>query len=1563
MRKKLKRLGFVLLLLAVVGAGLWRTGGPTRVLFVNFRDWQVADFHDGACSPFIRVMRAGVDDMGTALRRSDVVVLFGMGLRLNDEQRAQVDRAIAGGKHVFVYASTAMEDDINTLPAEQLEQVRAYLSNGGADNLEAFFRFCRRELQGRRLFAPEPAEVRIRPSAGFIHHQTAELFAEHADFLAFYREAGLHKPDGENVLIMTSMLSSSEPRSQQAPFALMQALEARGMNVSLYTGFNRRLEVIRAMRPDIVLFVAFGRLGMTESDPSEAQRIMKELNVPVLSPLLVQQLIDEWEADQMGYEGGILSMSIALPEIDGVTTPFVIGGLDYDERGYQVFTPIPERVERFAGMTERYLRLQQIPNENKRLAIVYLKGPGQSGLAAQGLEVGPSLLHFLRGLREAGFRTGDLPETPGELEAIIQRDGPVLGAYARGCIDGLLDNVNLPRIDGDTLLQWMEDALRPELVADVKARYGASPGEYLVRYDSEGRGVLSLPSVRFGNIVLLPQLMPALGDDEFALIHGAKQPPPYPYIATYLWARKAFKVDALIHFGTHGSLEFTPYKQTGMSSLDWADALVGDLPHFYYYTINNIGEAVIAKRRSYADTVSYITPPFRRGELYGDLYQLHRYFDQRELSVDEALRHSLEELILELTLSSNLHLDLNLPELAEKGFNEETLGRVHSHLHVIEAEKITDGLYTIGEPYTEEQIAATIVEMFADSLAQARAILDGVTEEKIGAHDYEEQYKDPARADVHSFVMGEDRSIVPEEQRQSWMTAGSTEEEADPDIMAVMMSMSAAASMPVEAPDAVELDEAALDMIGLLAADEAHRGQLESLGDVARFSRMAALLDPEQLERIRGLAQRIPAMGDAVRFMETEGVPDLVRKMRDPEYREQVLLLLQDDELLARSAEHRRAQMEIKVQAFNKEPNIGRILSAVAVDAEARLAVLPDDAVSPMRETLEAFLAAPHEVRRHAKLHPELRRIGEEGRFRSALRHVVNRLQEREQAQREAQRALADARKLMLDLEVDIPAAADALRRSGEFELAGMLNALNGGFISPSVGGDPLFSPAAIPTGRNLAGIDAETTPGEGAWRAGVRLADAMLEAQRDATGGYPMKVAFTLWGGEFIRDQGITVAQILYLLGVEPVRSSRGRVEDVRLIPVERLGRPRIDVVVQTSGQFRDVAASRLFLIDKAVQMAAQAEGGEYANHVREGVIEAERMLLDHGYSPLEARELSTARIFGGVNANYGTGIMGLVESGDSYEDVDEIAAQYLQNMGALYTRDRWGEFRKGLFEAGLARTEVVMHTRSSNATGPLSLDHVYEFMGGLSAAITKVTGEDPQGFFIDLRNPASHRVVDAKEAIWTEARSTILNPNYLAGLMNGGTSSAEVLAETSRNMFGWNVTKASVIDSELWDAWHDTLMNDPHELGSMEFFKQVNPYALQEISAVMLETIRKEMWSPDTSVIQQLVDLHIELLAEHGAACTGFVCDNEKLRGKISEMATHEQREAYERELNEIRQPRASGGQTSPEDAVTLRLDDPFVFDLRGQGGIALGVLAVVILLLLVPFAKRKGRTNKKR
>ena len=174
----------------------------------------------------------------------------------------------------------------------------------------------------------------------------------------------------------------------------------------------------------------------------------------------------------------------------------------------------------------------------------------------------------------------------------------------------------------------------------------------------------------------------------------------------------------------------------------------------------------------------------------------------------------------------------------------------------------------------------------------------------------------------------------------------------------------------------------------------------------------------------------------------------------------------------------------------------------------------------------------------------------------------------------------------------------------------------------------------------------------------GIALAKQTIDTYKQRhNDSIPRKVSYTLWSSEFIETGGATIAQVLYMLGVEPVRDAFGRVSDLKLIPSAELGRPRIDVVVQTSGQLRDIAASRLFLINRAVEMAAAAKDDKFENQVAASVVEAERVLTEKGVSPKDAREMASFRVFGGANGMYGTGIQGMVESGDRWESESEIA------------------------------------------------------------------------------------------------------------------------------------------------------------------------------------------------------------------------------------------------------------------------------------------------------------------
>ena len=490
-----------------------------------------------------------------------------------------------------------------------------------------------------------------------------------------------------------------------------------------------------------------------------------------------------------------------------------------------------------------------------------------------------------------------------------------------------------------------------------------------------------------------------------------------------------------------------------------------------------------------------------------------------------------------------------------------------------------------------------------------------------------------------------------------------------------------------------------------------------------------------------------------------------------------------------------------------------------------------------------------------------------------------------------------------------------ALSVSPQAELNSMTNAMNGGYTAPSPGGDPIVNPNTLPTGRNLYSINAEATPSESAWEKGIHLANKTIEMyKRRHNDSIPRKVSYTLWSGEFIETEGATIAQILYMLGVEPIRDAFGRVSDLRLIPSEELGRPRIDVVVQTSGQLRDIAASRLFLINRAVEMAATATNDEFVKMVNMGVIEAERTLIEKGLTPKDAREIATFRVFGGANGGYGTGIQGMVMAGDRWENEKEIAEVYINNMGAYYGNEKnWEMFRQFAFEAALTRTDAVIQPRQSNTWGALSLDHVFEFMGGLNLAVRNVTGKDPDAYLSDYRNRNNVRMQEVKESIGIESRTTIFNPTYISEKMKGEAGSANVFAEIVQNTYGWNVMKPSAIDNEMWDEIYNVYVKDKFKLNMHEYFGKQNPAALEEITAVMMESARKGIWRASDQQLSDIAALHTQFVNDYKPSCSGFVCDNAKLRQFIASKTDIKTAERYSKNIRDIREAVTAGSKKS--------------------------------------------------
>lgn len=1351
-------IGLAVLVAAILGLAQYKKYlAPTRIAFVNYPEFQLARIKKANDSRFIRVEILETDDLANA-RNYTAVFLFGRGFNLKPEQ---VETLKNSGVSLYMEGATNPDIDVTNLEGPDLDYITEYFKYGGSRNYKNLLSYVRENLDGKTFFTEKYKKPRPIPPDVFFHLDEAVLFEDPAAFEKYGTEKGFLQPGAPKVVLLTTVPGPFNANREHLE-AIIGSLSRRGLNVYPIASVNKRLAWLKQIRPDVAIMMPHGRLAQGEAE--EAQQWLRENKVPLLAPLSVFTEYDKWVKDPQGMKGALLTMSVTLPELDGAINPYAIVAQYRDENNFLSFRAIPERLEAFSEMVEKYITLKKKSNADKKIAIYYFKGPGLNAMVAANMEVVPSLFHVLKRLQAEGYNLQGLPATEKELWRLILQNGSVLAPYAEGSISEYIRTANPELVEAATYESWAVTHLEKDLWKRVEEKYGKAPGSYL-SLSKEGKDYIAVSRIQFGNVVLLPQPLPGIGDNTNSLVHGAKEAPPHPYIASYLWTRNAFKADAILHFGTHGSLEFTPGKQIALSSFDWTDALIGNTPHFYVYTISNVGEAMIAKRRSYATTLSYLTPPLMEGGVYDELgaleQQLHKFAALEEKTLQQAYAKTISERARKLSL----YKDLGLQDEA-KDLTVEQCRQLANLVEEIANEKVTGGLYTLGNAYTGEQLNNTVMLMARDPLAWSLARLD-VLKGHIPAAKLDDKVW------FNKVYTGKARQII------------------------------ARALNGTLTPEQV------------IADSDRKRAQ--------QWKEANAVQPPGRPVAGTGLAYKSNAAPDPGRKEAGTGRPS------------------------GRSV----AGAGPAHKSNTAPPGTGKKEASTT-----RSSGRPVPGAGPMHRSNAA---------------PDPR----EKEFANAVMTIETAI-------------------------THIRSYRQALQNSTETEFTAILTALSGGYISPSPGGDPVATPAAIPTGRNLFSIDAEKTPSAEGWEIGKMLGNSLLENHLKTHGTYPKKVAFTLWPGDFIQTEGAMLGQVFWLLGVEPLRDPFGRVQDIRLIPEAELKRPRIDVVVQTSGQLRDLAASRLKLINAAVKLASEANDKD-GNFVRSGILTAEKMMIAKGISPREARELAALRVFGGANGSYGTGIMGMVEKGDSWTADSEVGKTYLNNMGAVYDdSDRWAYYKEGVFEAALQNTEAIVQPRESNTWGALSLDHVYEFAGGLNLAVKTATGKEAEVFFNDFRNPSNARIQNIKEAIWVEARSTLLNPRYINELAKGSASAAEKLAETFRNTYGWNVMKPGAVDNALWNQLHEVYVKDVNNLGIRSFFERENPFALEEMTAVMLETIRKGYWKASDEQIREITGLHLEQVREHGAGCSGFVCNNTALRSFIADRLSGTDKTGYNRAID---------------------------------------------------------------
>lgn len=1452
-RKIKKKHIFLALLAVIVLGGLAKAYsawvGTTRIAFLNYQAIALGQISHANDNAMIKLSEITTDDFDH-LDDYDMIIVNGMGLRIDENQRKQLEEA-SYKVPTLTHAATNPANNIVSVDNFDADYLMQYIENGSKKNYHSMLAYIRKFIDGKKFMAPEPERVDERPDYLLTHFDPKDEkgdelgFNSIREYNAFLAKNGLYK-EGAPTILLTGFMGAAPD--------MEKAFEKKGFMVYRINKLQSFIAGHHAdsIQANAVVNMAHGRMG------DYFVEFLKQKNIPLFSPLNINRLTTEWENDKQGMNGGFMSQSIVTPEIDGAIRPYVVFGQRINKEGLQEVYGIPDRMESFVESVQGYVNLKNKKNSNKRIAIFYFKGPGQNALTASGMEVVPSLYNLLVRLKNEGYNVGKLPANPQELAKMIQAQGAVFGTYAEGAYTQFLKSGHPALVTAQQFAGWTQKALSKKMIKEMNQLYGSFPGKYMATDD----GKLAVARLQFGNVALLPQVMAGVGGDSFKIVHGTDQAPPYTYVASYLWARYGFSADALIHFGTHGSLEYTPRKQVALGSNDWSDRLIGVVPHLYIYTIGNVGEAMIAKRRTYAQTQSYLTPPFKESELRQTYKKLSDAIQAYEKKPSNEQSLKVKALTVKMGIARELGLDA---KLMTKPYSADEIARVENYAEELANEKITGKLYTLGVPYDNDDVRTSVYAMATDPIAYGMLAVD--------------KLKGRAQEGVEKHKQLFDRLYLSKARNTVTQLLGSA-------------SVS---------------DEYICRYVGITPAELQMARKVEA---------MQAAPDPIQM-----MMQMADQMG---------GVKEAKPKRVDHRT---------VSELRAAKVSHTKKISQMSREAFEKMEQAGRF---------------PDKMMEAIKKGQKWYQEDLKKAKMAKAGKGKSSQTGksskEKGMMMSKAPKYTRQQIHLAQAITTVEHALQNVGKY-----------SEALRQSPLNEMSSLMNALNGGFTAPSPGGDLIVNPNTLPTGRNLFSINVENTPSEDAWEKAKELCDNTIKMYCERhKGEYPRKVSYTLWSSEFIETEGATIAQILYMLGVEPVRDAFGRVTDLRLIPSKQLGRPRIDVVVQTSGQLRDLAASRLFLINKAIEMAANAKGDKYDNLVKAGVTESERVLVEKGMSPKEAREVSMYRVFGGVNGNYGTGIQEMVTAGDRWDKESQIAEVYMNNMGAYYGDEKnWETVRKAAFEAALTRTDVVVQPRQSNTWGALSLDHVYEFMGGMNLAVRNVTGKDPDAYLADYRNHSNMRMQEVKEAIGIEGRTTIFNPAYIKEKMKGGASSASTFAEIVTNTYGWNVMKPKAIDKEMWDEIYNVYVKDKYNLGTKEFFDKQNPAALMEMTAVMMESARKGMWKATPQQLKDIAKLHTETVNKYKPSCSGFVCDNAKLRNYIASKTDAASAKEYQQNVEQIRD--AEAAKNSNDKGMVMKketLSEDAQKTTTVVSGIVVGVIVIVAFVMLAILIRRRRK-----
>jgi len=464
-------------------------------------------------------------------------------------------------------------------------------------------------------------------------------------------------------------------------------------------------------------------------------------------------------------------------------------------------------------------------------------------------------------------------------------------------------------------------------------------------------------------------------------------------------------------------------------------------------------------------------------------------------------------------------------------------------------------------------------------------------------------------------------------------------------------------------------------------------------------------------------------------------------------------------------------------------------------------------------------------------------------------REVIRLLMAGEEPESVAKRSFKRLRGEALETLEYVRELCERVRRSDE--LGSLLKALSGVYVEPRVAGDPIRTPEAFPTGSHGYAFDPRLIPSKAAYLKGSKIAEGLVRRFRERSGRYPESMSFVLWGFETAQTRGETIGMTLQLLGVRLIRDKGPWSPRLEVIPLEQLGRPRIDVVVTICGFFRDMFPNLMSLLSQAVKLVAQLDEPPEMNYVRKHYLELRDAF---------GEEVALARIFGPKPGTYGTRLPELVES-SSWSSEEELVDVYLQDMGYAYTDKLHAAEARHFLPEVLKTVELIAQVRSTTEYDVGDLDHYYEFLGGVRRTIELLTGKRVEALWVDTTG-VRDSFKGVEEAVEFCARTRLLNPKWINAMLEHGYDGARNVMKRVEYLLG-HAALTKAVDEWIWSevAKAYVLNRDVREK-----MKKHNPWALHRIIDVLYEAKRRGYWRPDEELLKEVekVRLEVERLLE---------------------------------------------------------------------------------------------------